>query len=213
MTHETSLTCSSVFYVHTDVTDWSAQVQAFKTTMANSPSKDRIDGVLAAAGVLDQPFFLPSDEPVSLEKDPTPPNIAPLAVNVIGVMYTLKLAQLYMSLPSSTDSRHASKFFLFFTSPEGHITVPLSVLYGSSKHAVRGIFKISRTPFSSLGIRVNSITPYLVKTPLNAELGPILHSVGIEFRAIEDHTKVAMRLISDESICGLYRCLTVEQAD
>ena len=98
---------------------WVDQVDAFKAAVQFSLSRDSLDHVIINAGVFDMPFFLETDKPMtSLDDDPVEPDATPVEVNTKGAMYTLKLAQLYMPMPSSTSPSPDSKSVLFFLSPE-----------------------------------------------------------------------------------------------
>lgn len=124
-------------------------------------------------------------------------------------MYTLKLAQLYMTLESTRAHHEEPKSVLFVTSPEAYITLPLCVTYGAAKAGTRMLFRTSRAPFSTLGIRVNSIAPWLMQTPMSKEIAPVLKDLEVRFTSLDEHVKVAMHLLCDNTVVG--RAIAVGQ--
>ena len=50
----------------------------------------------------------------------------------------------------------------------GHVGAPNRTVYCSSKHAIEGLTKAMAVELGSAGIRVNSICPTFIETPLTA---------------------------------------------
>ena len=73
--------------MHCDVTSWKAQSELFKSTFEKY---GRIDIVVANAGIVERVEFL--DEKVDEEGDLKEPDLSVLNVNLVGSMYTGKLA-------------------------------------------------------------------------------------------------------------------------
>lgn len=185
-----------------DIRSWADQVRAFKDAIRFSPSGDTIDHVLINAGVLGHPFMMGFDKPVtSLEDELSEPNVLPIQVNTVGAMYSLKLAQLYMPMPSSAETT-TSKSVTFITSATAYMSMPSSVCYGASKFGTRGLFRTAREPLATLGIRVNSIAPWNMDTPMSADIKEAISSMGIGFTAVMKTVNVALSLMINQDVAG-----------
>lgn len=209
---------SNVQFVHCDVRGWSDQVSAFKAAIRFAPESETpptttLDHLVINAGVMDKPFFLGTDAGMAnLDDDPPEPDARPIDVNTKGAMFSLKLAQLYMTSPSSDNA--APRSVVFVLSPESYFTLPASIIYGGSKFGARGLFRSSRMPFANKGVRVNALVPWLMKTGMNAGnegLSETLMSLGVQFVSVPAHARVVMHLLSDGDIAG--RAVAVAQPD
>lgn len=88
-------------FVPGNVLDWQDQLRMFKTALESSPSRT-IDIVIANAGVSGQDDVF--EQASSASGDPIEPELRTLKVNLIGVMYTVKLALFYLPLqPTGTE--------------------------------------------------------------------------------------------------------------
>lgn len=206
-------------FVQCDVTKWSDQVTAFKTAIRFAPSSKApnptLDHLIINAGVMDKPFFIGSDTGMTnLDDDPPEPDATPIDVNTKGAMFSLKLAQLYMtSIPTTTEDA-LSRSVVFVLSPESYVTLPGSVIYGGSKFGARGLFRSSRVPFASKGVRVNAVVPWLMETGMNAGGGALtetLRSLGVHLVSVESHARIVLQLLSDGGIAG--RAVAVGQPE
>ncbi|KAL1863908.1 hypothetical protein Daus18300_008057 [Diaporthe australafricana] len=206
-------------FVQCDVTKWSEQVSAFKAAIRFAPSSKApttaLDHLIINAGVMDKPFFIGTDTGMTnLDDDPLEPDATPIDVNTKGAMFSLKLAQLYMaSVPNATEDA-SSRSVVFVLSPESYVTLPGSVIYGGSKFGARGLFRSSRIPFASKGVRVNALVPWLMETGMNAGGGGLtetLNSLGVYLVSVDLHARVVLHLLSDRGIAG--RAVAVGQPD
>lgn len=199
----------NVQFIHCDVRQWSDQVSAFKAAILFAPSSGEtppttLDHVVINAGIMDKPFFIGNDPGMTnLDDDPPEPDARPIDVNTKGAMFSLKLAQLYMSSPSAPKASPSSVVFIL--SPQSYVTLPGSVIYGGSKFGARGLFRSSRVPFASKGVRVNALVPWLMETGMNE--GPdgvseTLLSLGVHFVSVEAHARMVVRLLADDGIVG-----------
>ncbi|KAH8756288.1 hypothetical protein F5883DRAFT_569404 [Diaporthe sp. PMI_573] len=201
---------TNVQYIHCDVTKWSDQVTAFKAAIRFAPSGEAIpptslDHLVINAGIMDKPFFVANDPGMtSLDDDPPEPDARPIDVNTKGAMFSLKLAQLYMA-SSAAAQRASPRSVVFILSPESYVTLPASIIYGGSKFGARGLFRSARVPFANKGVRVNAVVPWLMETDMNAGadgLSEALNSIGVHFVPVESHARMAMHLLSNDSIAG-----------
>ena len=78
-----------------------------------------------------------------------------------------------------------------------------AVAYGASKWAVRGMTKAAAIEFARKGIRVNSIHPGLIETPMADQLGPTEKMISRtplgRIAQPEEVAKMALFLASDDS--------------
>lgn len=207
----------NVQFVHCDVRQWSDQVSAFKAAIRFAPHSatppTTLDHLVINAGIMDKPFFIGSDPGMTnLDDDPPEPDARPIDVNTKGAMFSLKLAQLYMSTPSAP--RASPRSVVFILSPESYLTLPASIIYGGSKFGARGLFRSSRVPLANKGVRVNALVPWLMETGMNAGsdgVSETLLSLGVQFVSVEAHARVVMHLLSDDGIAG--RAVAVVQPE
>lgn len=204
----------NVQYIHCDVRQWSDQVAAFKAAIRFAPRRGEtppstLDHLVINAGIMDKPFFIGSDTGMtSLDDHPPEPDARPIDVNTKGAMFSLKLAQLYMTSPSPAAGQHnpfSPRSVVFILSPESYVTLPGSVIYGGSKFGARGLFRSSRVPFANKGVRVNALVPWLMETGMNAGsdgVSETLLNLGVHFVSVEAHARMVMHLLSDDSIAG-----------
>ncbi len=65
-------------------------------------------------------------------------------------------------------AEHIRGSIIFTTSQMGHVAMAARTLYCASKHAVEGLVKAMAVELAPQGIRVNSIAPTFVETPMTA---------------------------------------------
>lgn len=100
---ESELGTDKVRFVKCEITKWEDQVQMFETAISQSPSKS-CDIVLANAGIsrssTDSLWDL--DEP---DGEPVKPDLKIVDVNIVGTLYTWKLAIHYFRKQPDVDER------------------------------------------------------------------------------------------------------------
>jgi len=174
-------------YRHLDVTnedDWSAAVAEATTAFG------RLDILINNAGI----FRLAPMESVTLEEYRTV-----IDVNQVGVFLGMKAA-----VGAMKDAGGGS--IVNISSIDGLVGSANSLAYVASKFAVRGMTKVAAIELGPAGIRVNSIHPGGIQTPM------ITEAVGDEaaaaiFKSVplrrigqpEEVAKMALWLASDES--------------
>lgn len=191
-------------FVHIDVTDWTAQIHAFKSAIAFG-QRNSIDVVVAAAGVTGDRFEVDMESP-SLEKDPPLPTASDFAfdVNAKGVYYTCKLAQYYFSLPVASASAKPSSYrksLVVISSIAGYLEIN-NTDYTASKWAVRGMFRAERSKMEDNGHRINLIAPWVMDTPMAKTLAELCRSKGFPVGDADHVADAVVRCATDESICG-----------
>jgi NAD(P)-dependent dehydrogenase (short-subunit alcohol dehydrogenase family) len=202
-----------IHFVECDVRDWQAQVRLFKEAVRLSPHGG-IDCVVANAGIAGiEPFHDPAND-FSVD-EPRKPNLKVIDVNLIGILYTTQLALWWLSRnPGSkacspdTDpgQQTRDRHILLVSSIAGLGPILTQPLYGTSKHAVLGMFRSLRGSAFLEGVRTNIIFPYFIETPINPAACRMLLAGG-GMGKIEDVVDAASRLVADSSILGRGLCI------
>lgn len=151
---ETELGSSSVKFVPCDTRSWPDQANLLKTAHA---LRGRIDIVFANAGIsgLD-PVFAPSDPSA---EEPAEPDLSILTTNLVGYMYTAKLALHYFARHPDAS---ADRSLVMTASVAGYADHNGAVQYSAAKFGVRGMMRSLRQVVPALGVRVNLIAPWWV---------------------------------------------------
>lgn len=197
----------SAHFVHCDVTDWQSQVNLFKEAVKLSPHGG-IDTVVANAGIqardqLQAPADLSAAEPPA-------PNFATMDVNVTGVLYTTHLACYWLpknpgSKPCTMDAvpekTARDRHLLLLGSVASLAPLAAAPLYGTSKHAVLGLFRCLRATSQVQGIRTNIVLPYFIDTAIVPPAAKLLLAGGAMGK-VEDVVEAATRLVADLRILG-----------
>ncbi|KAF2674897.1 NAD(P)-binding protein [Microthyrium microscopicum] len=197
----------NVHFVACDVTDWQQQVHLFKEAVRLSPHGG-IDVVVANAGVADpEGLQMPKDLSAA---EPRKPNFKVIDVNLYGLLYTTHLAIYWLprnpgSEPASPESdpatRTRDRCLLLLGSLASLAPIPNVPLYGTSKHAVLGLFRSLRASLFADGIRIGMLCPYFIETAMSpAPLRALLAGGGVG--KVEDVVDAASRIVADSTIHG-----------
>jgi NAD(P)-dependent dehydrogenase (short-subunit alcohol dehydrogenase family) len=88
-----------------------------------------------------------------------------LRLNTIACLQVLReAAAAWLQRDRSAQRTHAS--FMVLSSQMGHVGSPRRSVYCASKHALEGMTKSLAWEWASIGIRVNTICPTFIHTPL-----------------------------------------------
>lgn len=203
----------SLYFVHCDVTDWQSQVNLFREAVKLSPHGG-IDTVVANAGIAEgkRPFT----EPIDLDlASPPPPDLSVLDVNLLGVLYSAYLAMWYLPRnPGSSTANpkcvpyetHRDRHLVLVSSYAGLMPIPGAPLYGTSKHAVVGLYRTLRSMSFMHGIRVSLLCPYFIDTPL-ANMAVRLAVAGGIMGKVEDVVDAATWFAADPRVVGRAVCV------
>lgn len=179
----------SAVYAHLDVSneeDWAGVVQSAESTFG------RLDVLLNNAGILK---FSP------LAGTSLDDYMAVIRVNQVGVFLGMRSVVAPMTKAGGGSIVNVS-------SVEGLFGGPFLVAYTASKFAVRGMTKVAAVELGQLGIRVNSIHPGVIDTPMLDLPGMDKEAMRQSFRRAipvgrmgtsEDIASLALFLASDES--------------
>jgi len=190
----------SVKFVKCNVTVWADQLAVFKSAISSSPS-GRVDIVIANAGISegDSVFF----NDVEAE-EPEEPKLNVVNVNLVGVMYTIKLALHYFRRQNFLNKGEAlDQLLVLQGSLAGFIGLPGALQYQSSKYGLRGMLRSLRLSEWQHNIRVNYIAPWFIQTKiLSNAVVEHLKQGNMEFATVEDSAVALMKFASDTSIAG-----------
>ena len=112
-----------------------------------------------AALIPRRPPPLTKDGGTDKTEDPVEPNLSILNINLVGVLYTTKLALHYFRRQHEKN-KDVDQVLIMQGSLAGYIDLPGSMQYASSKYALRGMMRNLRRSGWTFGMRVNYIAPW-----------------------------------------------------
>lgn len=175
-------------YTHLDVTkedDWAAAVATATSEFG------KLDVLVNNAGIVRMGAWATT----SLED-----YMAVITVNQVGVFLGVRAA-----IPAMTDAGGGS--IVNISSIDGLIGHPMVAGYVSSKFAVRGLTKVAALELAPMNIRVNSVHPGFIDTPMLRVPGMETFDFANLVKRVpanrlgtpDDITRLALFLASDES--------------
>jgi len=177
----------SARYIHLDVTDeqsWAACVDDVVQSFGALDVLVNNAGIASLAPIVDTT---------------TEEYLRVVGVNQLGVFLGIRTA-----IPAMTTAARAS--IVNISSIEGIAGSPATIAYSASKFAVRGMTKVAAIELAPVGIRVNSIHPGGVRTPMLDPIGGVNLAARVEplipmkrLAAPEEIALLALFLASDES--------------
>ncbi|KAL2141388.1 hypothetical protein VTI28DRAFT_2474 [Corynascus sepedonium] len=142
-----------------DVSSWQDQASAFEDVFQKHGA---LDTVLANAGISEQGVTTAID---LREETPTEPRLKVLNINLLGVIYSVKLASHYMNKKPTFEPHGASRGLIICTaSNAGLYPFPTAPLYAASKAGVIGLVRSLAQPLSQHGIQINGLAPAVLET-------------------------------------------------
>ena len=101
--------------------------------------------------------------PLDIEKQewPEEPRLSILSVDIVGVLYTVKLA-LHCFERQYLQDQHKNSSLILQTSIAAYLSQPGSPQYNAAKFGKRGLMRCLRETSLKHGTRVNSIAPWSV---------------------------------------------------
>lgn len=145
-----------VAFAKCDTRVWEDQAQLFKTATEKAPSRS-IDVVLANAGISGwDSVFQDQSDPTTGE--PVKPDLSILETNLVGVMYTTKLALHYFARQPEGSGR--DRCLIMTSSLAGYADHNGAPQYSAAKFGVRGMMRSLRQVLPKQQARVNIIAPW-----------------------------------------------------
>ncbi|KAI0870175.1 15-hydroxyprostaglandin dehydrogenase [Hypoxylon argillaceum] len=152
---------SNVGFRRCDISSWAEQAAAFKAVYEGA---GRVDVVVANAGVSEGGrswVVPPAPGRGALGDEPEEPRLKVLDVNLIGNVYSVKLALHYMQRNTQDATTGLRGCIVCTASSVGLYPFPPQPLYAASKHGIVGLVR-SLGPVYGLphvGIRINALAP------------------------------------------------------
>ncbi|KIX07556.1 uncharacterized protein Z518_02209 [Rhinocladiella mackenziei CBS 650.93] len=191
---------NAVKFVKCNVTVWADQLAVFKTAISSSPSR-RVDIVIANAGIsgADSVFFNNTEA-----EEPEEPKLNVINVNLVGVMYTIKLALHYFRRQNALNKGEPlDQVLILQGSLAGYLDLAGVVQYASAKYGLRGVMRALRRSEWQHNIRVAYIAPWFIHTKILSEaVVEFLAKANVEYAKVEDAAAAVMRIVSDPGITG-----------
>ena len=150
------------FYPSIDVGSRAVVAEAFKSIYEQTPD---IHGLVNAAGVSPSGNYALEGDGWAIEKDSTYDHV--MDVNVRGTWNTTtELLRYAVSSGKIPDKDKGGMSIVNIGSMAAVRGVPTMAAYVASKHAVLGLTRTWGLEYASQGIRVNLVSPGLIRTPL-----------------------------------------------
>ncbi|KAL2797266.1 hypothetical protein BJX66DRAFT_335169 [Aspergillus keveii] len=152
---------SNVQFKQCDIASWDSLERVFREVFLE---QGNVYIVVANAGISERGHFIAREE-----AKPTKPNLATLDVNLIGTIYTVKLAAFYIRkscLPS--NEAHFKGSILCIASVAGIYPFPTAPVYAATKHAIVGLVRSLARPLALDGISINALAPNVIETKIAA---------------------------------------------
>ncbi|KAL1872010.1 hypothetical protein VTK73DRAFT_1754 [Phialemonium thermophilum] len=148
----------TVTFRQCDVTSWKEQSAAFADVFREHGGK--IDVVMANAGISEGGVTSAVD---LREEEPSEPRLGVVNVNLIGVIYTVKLAAHYMNKGGQRGA--ASRGTIVCTaSNAGLYPFPTAPLYAATKAGVIALVRSLAPHLAPVAIQINALAPAVLET-------------------------------------------------
>ncbi|KAK3376043.1 hypothetical protein B0T24DRAFT_572633 [Lasiosphaeria ovina] len=147
-----------------DVSSWADQAAAFEHVYRDHGG--RIDVVMANAGVSEQGATTLVHRLDEEEDSPSPPNLATININLVGTIYSVKLAVHYMRKGGKAggDEGASRGSIICSASNAGLYALPVAPLYATSKFGVVGLVRSTARVLARLDIQINALAPAVLDT-------------------------------------------------
>ncbi|PIA94301.1 5'-hydroxyaverantin dehydrogenase [Cercospora beticola] len=195
---------ANVKFVRVDVTSVEAQVKLLQEALAFFP-RNEVDIYVPNAGILGPPLAIAPADPAGLSSlTSVPQDLAAPVITVnlhavyVGAMLTLRYG---MGLHKS-GTAPSPKSIVLLDSLAGYCGAEGCVSYTAAKFGVRGFMRGLRKHAAAVGVRVNSVCPFYVDTPMTAALVPALQAAGIPVASIDHVLEAMARAATDEAAWG-----------
>jgi NAD(P)-dependent dehydrogenase (short-subunit alcohol dehydrogenase family) len=180
-----------VVFVENDVADEASCLNAVTQTIA---SYGRLDIAVNNAGIIGETKALHEISAEGWQRT--------LDINVNGVFFGLK-AQVQAMMKTGGS-------IINVASIASKIATPATADYVASKHAVEGLTKAAALDYATTGIRINSVGPAIIETPLLATIGQTGDAQAAMNQAIAMHP--IGRLGKPQEVANLITWLASDQA-
>ncbi|KIW52481.1 hypothetical protein PV05_08115 [Exophiala xenobiotica] len=175
-----------------DISNWDELAAAFEQIHQD---QGRIDVVMANAGISKEGPLIVDEE------TPSKPNLPTLEVNLIGTIYTVKLAIHYIKKNAPVNgAMPASRGSIICTaSNAGLYPFPVAPIYAASKFGVVGLVRSLARPLEKQAIQINALAPAVLETNIAPSKDLFKPMIMTPMSTL---TRGVQQLVSDSSLTG-----------
>ncbi|EXJ73484.1 uncharacterized protein A1O5_03245 [Cladophialophora psammophila CBS 110553] len=178
-------------FKHADVSNWDELARTFGQIYKDH---GRIDVVMANAGISREEKLIMDEE------SPSKPGLRTLNVNLIGTIYTVKLAIHYIKKNSAPNAQHPLRGSIICTaSNAGLYPFPVAPIYAASKSGVIGLVRALARSLEKEAIQINALAPAVLET--NIAPSKDLFKAMI-LTPMSTLTRGVQQLLSDPTLTG-----------
>ncbi|KAK0610399.1 hypothetical protein B0T17DRAFT_111442 [Bombardia bombarda] len=177
-----------------DVSSWDEQAAVFKEVFHEHG--DRLDYVMANAGLSGG-----KDTIIDLDEEtPQPPNLIAINVNLIGVIYSIKLASYYLNKEKPGEGPGSKGGSIICTaSNSGFYPFPVAPLYAASKAGVISLVRSTERKLGKANITINGLAPAIINTNIAPDKTLFEHMIETPMSTL---IRGVGELLADRSVTG-----------
>ncbi|GFF45381.1 3-oxoacyl-[acyl-carrier-protein] reductase FabG [Aspergillus udagawae] len=185
---------ASLAYLQCDVSSWESQAATFEKVVAE---QGHIDTVFANAGITQKGDLLANIH----EAKPSKPELRTLDVNLVGVIYTAKLAAHYMvkNPPRKLETGLSKGSIICTASNAGIYPFPIAPLYAATKSGVIGLVRSLARSLEWEQIQINALAPAVIETNIAPD-SALFRSMILT--PMSTATRAVAQLVNDSSLTG-----------
>ena len=189
---------SDVTFLKVDVTDYADHVKLFKLA---HEKYGHIDHALAVAGVIEKGNWFGPDLTVE-DVEKAVPNTT-VDVNVLGVLYFIRVALPYLRIGNSDDGLRKDKAVVLVGSSGGFREAPDVPVYTATKHGVQGIMRALRKRlWENDKIRINVVNPGVTDTNMASKVTTVFRNAGFPVNLPEDIAVTILGFLTETELWG-----------
>ncbi|KAL1972599.1 hypothetical protein VTN31DRAFT_7013 [Thermomyces dupontii] len=179
---------ASFSFHQVDISLWKSISAAFAQVYSQH---GRIDHVFANAGITEIGWLIDKEEQI-----PSEPELKTLNVNLVGTVYTIKLAIHYLLKNPAEPSRGG---ITCTASNAGIYPLHIAPLYSAAKHGVIGLVRSLSRPLEKEKIRINALAPAVVESNISSSKELFKHMIITPMSTV---TKAAQNFVEDPGLTG-----------
>ncbi|GFF85663.1 3-oxoacyl-[acyl-carrier-protein] reductase FabG [Aspergillus udagawae] len=185
---------ASLANLQCDVSSWESQAATFEKVVAE---QGHIDTVFANAGITQKGDLLANIH----EAKPSKPELRTLDVNLVGVIYTAKLAAHYMvkNPPRKLETGLSKGSIICTASNAGIYPFPIAPLYAATKSGVIGLVRSLARSLEWEQIQINALAPAVIETNIAPD-SALFRSMILT--PMSTATRAVAQLVNDSSLTG-----------
>jgi len=184
----------NVDYVKTDVTKYADLLGLFDLALTKY---GRVDCAISNAGAMEQGQWVNPE--LDLESIREMPNQVTLDVNLLGTLYFVRIAPVYLKQGWREGD---DKSVILLSSVGGFKETPGMPVYQAAKHGVLGILRCLRLTLPDSHIRINAVCPWFVKTRMTAGIAEVWAKHKLPMNETEGVAKIIVDIGCERGMNG-----------